>query len=368
MHHHQGTSHALTSLARVFSTCETTLERIPVFAIGLLAAFVAILKSGLALQLPYVWSSDSWPEPTSANEPLSYGFRAIGYLLDLKTESAFHVVSLIAVVCAVLLIAWAISSEVSGNAARWAAVLFLSGPWVWVLIGEVGRVDAITLAGAALLGVKGRSLPWAIAGTALMLLGNPEQAVVATCALLLISFVPALRAWRRGSLAAVLLAFVTWAALWTWARSLGVSGRGDLLIPNLKDSLELFFQNLPLVLYSGFGMLAIVVVWAIADNSGRARALVIFSALVIPITVTMITLDQSRVLVAIATAPLAVLTIRYAPDIYEAARRIVHFPITLLVAATLFLPAIEVVYPGDIRNPWEFYYSLLVSWGDRLLW
>jgi hypothetical protein len=359
---------AITVLASTASTCEGFLVRLPIFVVGILAALLGFLKSGLFLQEPRMWNSDSWPQPTAGGEPLSYGFRAVGFFLDLQSYADYHLLSLIVVTCAVVFIAWAIQSELSGNSARWAAVIFTSGPWAWVLIGELGRVDALMLAGAAVLGIKGRSLSWALIGIFLMLLGNPEQAVVATTSLALLSLTPAMQAWRRGSLFSMFVAVFTWAGLWIWARNLGVSGRGDLLIPNLKDSLELFFLNLPLVLYSGFGLMALLVMWAIADSFRSARVLVVLAALVIPITVTMVTLDQTRVLVAVSTASLAALTIRYSPEIYDYVKHLLRYPLTLLVLFVVLLPAIEVVYPGKIRTPWEFYYSYLVSWGDRFIW
>jgi len=227
----------------------------------------------------------------------------------------------------------------------------------------MGRPDGFTLTGALLLGLLGRSTFWGVVGAALMIAGNPEQAVIGAALLLGLTFLPHLASWRRSAAIALSLAITSYIALATYARSVGVGSRVQYLPELIGNSVYGFSANLSLGLYAGYAVLWLalaVFAWQIRT----AQVLWVFLLMVIiPVIITAATLDQTRVFVGITTSGIAAILVGTAPSIEKCLQRISRrFVVLIALATALFLPAFEVSSDHVVRPPLAWLYSNLISW------
>lgn len=336
---------------------EAFLTTRSVLVLGVLAGMIAIVKSGVVVGTGtiHIWSLDSWPYPAHVYPPLTYGFRAIAKLVGTESAVGYNLIALVVFLLVLFALPLIITRAIPGDAARWAVIVLMSGPAIWILAGGFGRTDTLVILGAVLLGTFGKRLPWAAVATVIAILGNPEQTVVFSLGLLIVSAAPAFRPWARGALLSLIVSTVAWVGLTAWSHSLGVESRADWLSQLWRQSLQWFFIQAPLELYAAFGLSAAVLAWAILDQRRWSMLAVISGGLLLPLALTASTLDQTRVLVACSMAVTAAAFSVYAPTVYALLGTRTRFPLAITAIVALTLPAIEIT-ANVIRVPWAFYY------------
>ena len=152
-------------------------------------------------------------------------------------------------------------------------------------------------------------------------------------------------------------------------RSAGVKGRLEFLPELLSASFYPFAANLPLTLYASFGATWLIIGWVFLHISLKSRILLLIGLLVIPLLVTMITVDQTRVTVGVTTLSVMVLLREFLPRIVSQLKSRNFVPILGTgVAIVLFLPIIEIWgTSGHTRTPYLWIFTSIVPQIKSLL-
>jgi len=329
--------------------------------VGFLVAGLAVAKSGITGSQADVWSLSSWPAPVDMYPPLTYGMRSLAYLAGTESAAGYSVIGLLLIPLTVGVVIFLAGRELEGIYARWFVIMVLSGPLVWVLSGRLAHSDAFVLIGGALMGIAGRRLIFGLLGTFLAVLGSPEQAIVMSLALTIVSLVPRYRAWLRTATLSLGMSVFAWGILTVWATSLSIPTRASVLPSLIRRSLEIFLNQLPLTLYSGFGALIFVILWAVLCETRTRTAMLLMGAVLVPLGATAVTTDQTRVLVITSSAVVLALSVAHTKSIVDWLQSRLKYPLSVAFMFTLFLPALEVT-GRTIRVPWVNYYTYLQAY------
>jgi len=337
------------------------LTRLSLLTVALLVVVVSVLKRGIDLGAPgfgEVFSLQSWPEPVNQYPYSSYGVRIIAWVLQVEDVTSYLLIGVVLSTGFAALVTWRVSKHFSGRSARFALLILLGGPAVWVLSGRFVHTDAFALAGAVLFVLSGRRMRWALVAAVLALLGAPEQAIVIFLGAYLLSLTTAFRDYRRNAAAGLALVAVGQVVLWIWASQVGVESRVSLLPDLVRRSIEIGLSNFPLTLYSGYGVGILVLSWTTLSANRREIPLVLAASLLIPLGVTLVTGDQTRVLVIASLATISMSLAVYGKLILASLD--LHSRWGLGAAAVLIalLPAVE-VQGWNVTSPWVTYFSLV---------
>ena len=352
---------ALTRLAHLLELIDRRLTRLSLLTVALLVVVVSVLKRGIDLGAPgfgEVFSLQSWPEPVNQYPYSSYGVRIIAWVLQVEDVTSYLLIGVVLSTGFAALVTWRVSKHFSGRSARFALLILLGGPTVWVLSGRFVHTDAFALAGAVLFVLSGRRMRWALVAAVLALLGAPEQAIVIFLGAYLLSLTTAFRDYRRNAAAGLALVAVGQVVLWIWASQVGVESRVSLLPDLVRRSIEIGLSNFPLTLYSGYGVGILVLSWTTLSANRREIPLVLAASLLIPLGVTLVTGDQTRVLVIASLATISMSLAVYGKLILASLD--LHSRWGLGAAAVLIalLPAVE-VQGWNVTSPWVTYFSLV---------
>jgi hypothetical protein len=329
---------------------------------------LALFRSGLRFDL--IPSIDAelanFPEPSGTLISTSYGLRTFFWITGVRADAQVQQASLLftLVVLAASLVFISFISD--GIRRRILLAIWLLGPVATVFFGNVGRNDALLLAGSLLIAViadRGLRPTWVLCGVLLMSLANPEQALVATIILLLVSFSSKLRSltpYAMWSLGGALTYFLT---VSVWAGLNGTSTRTELLSDFWRSGISFFGNNLPLVIFSGYGVLWLVVgAWILGSTRSRDIGLLSIALIVIPVITTAITADQTRVWVGVTTLAITALVLSSLSKEFLAHWITGHEArLTYGLAFLLLIPAVEVTHLGSPRVPWEWVFGYAQS-------
>lgn len=216
-------------------------------------------------------------------------------------------------------------------------LVLLSSSAMNALTGSIGIYDPVTFAGGILLVLGPR--PWARgAGVLLLCLGNPEQAIVASVCLLVISLHPLAVQWRRTALMATGFSAVAWAAMQAWLMSSGAGSRVAVLPYLLGRSIETTMSSPPVILWSWLGCGWLIVLVLVTGTAGRARWALVISLLALPGSVTMITVDGARVF-GLVVLPAFLVAAGLCWRQFAEQQRVRQVAIGVLIALLILLPA-----------------------------
>ncbi len=340
---------------------EGTLRRAPWWLFAVTAVAVALLKSGVSI----IWSSPdslSWfPVPTDSASALSYGTRTVARVLGWEFPSTNVVITAVGTVAVIVLICWWLRPSRFGVDGRLLLLIILLGPIGAIVFSYIGGHDVWMIGGGVLLGLRGARYRWAVVGTVVMVLGNPEQTVVATFVLALASLTPWLASRLRQSILALCVALMAFGFLSMYAQVSGVTGRTGYLTTYLGNSLYNFGANLPLSLFAALGISWIMLGWLMVRSNWKARVILGLAVVAIPLAVTAVTLDQTRVFVGVSTATVvALLTVAVPRMRAEAAGR--GFPNAVFGTAlvAMFLPSLVVTFTGTTVVPHAWFFVWVV--------
>ena len=284
------------------------------------------------------------------------------FLTGQDGDLAFGVVGFVLVLFSIVFITFLASRSFEPTVARIFLALVIVGPIGMILINRIGRNDVFVILGAVIFALHGRRFFLLLIGLMLMLLGNPEQTVVAMSILLLISMMPQLRQWRMKAFAGLAVALVVFAPLWLLARSVGVKSRIEFLQEYLSNSFYAFAANLPLSLYAAFGAVWLILGWLFIKSSMRNRVWLLLALVVVPVMVTMITVDQTRVFIGVTTAAVVVLLKEYLPELVQQVADLNFRPILAgSFIIVLFLPVIDIWgSSGHASTPYLWFFTSIV--------
>lgn len=310
----------------------------------------------------------SFPTPQPTASALSFGTRTVAKVLGWEFPDSYVVITAFVAVLLLVVLGVVLRPGSFGVDGWLLAVLIVLGPIGQVLFTHIGGHDAWVILGGLVLGLLGARWWWALAGSVLMVLGNPEQALLATLCLLVLTWTPWLRARRASSMLAFGLCLAFFAALALFARLSGVPDRSGYLTTYLGNSIYNFGANLPLSLYAALGIVWIVLGWLLVRSTWRSRGLLLAGVLVLPLLFTAITMDQTRVFVGISTAGVvALLTVAVPRMRAEAESRGFGNVVFWTGLTGVFLPAVVLTFTGTVIVPHAWFFVWVVPGLKSLL-
>ena len=338
------------------------LNSIPIWFYTVLVTVTIIVKSGLSFAALNIDTFQNFPYPPDHWSALSYGMRLLVYGTGQKETLTFGVVGFLLTIVVIVLIAYSGWRSVDAVAGRLIILLAIVSPIGMVLFNRLGQNDVFMILGATVIAFFGPKIIPFLVGLLLMFLGNPEQTIVALVTVLVLSFIPELRAWRRLAIAGILVGISAFIVLSVFARSVGSRTRIEYLPDYLSNSFYAFAANLPLSFYAFFGAFWLVLAGIILHFSRNSRIFLISGLIVIPIFVTMITVDQTRVFVGVTTLSVFILLKTYVPELkkyFDARGFEPLLGATFLVV--VFLPIIDIWgTSGHARTPYLWFFQYVV--------
>lgn len=353
-----GGSMAVSSLA---TRWDIRLRTLPWWVFFVLVVIIGLLKTGVSVirSAPEPLASFPVPQPTAS--ALSYGSRTAAKVLGWEFPDSYVLITTVVTVMAVVVLGFILRPGRLGVDGRLLALVIVLGPIGQVLFTHIGGHDAWVLLGGLVLGLLGARIWWSLAGAILMVLGNPEQALLATACLLALTWTPWMRARRVSSLAAFASAFLLFLVLSGYAFVSGVPNRSGYLTMYLGSSLYNFGANLPLSFYAALGIVWVVLVWALMRVTWSSRVILVASLVLVPLLFTAITMDQTRVFVGISCAAVAAFLIEAVPRMrVEAEDRGFRNTVFWTGLAAIFLPTVVVTFTGTVIVPHAWFFTWVV--------
>lgn len=325
--------------------------RIPYWLFALICVIAVTLKAGVAAQVGEVRQAvESFPIPNAGLNGLSLGMRGLARLTGAYEAGSFFVLGL-ALTC-VAFAFLALTARVSGGSYRLKAALLILGPLGVLLLGNIGRHDALLVIGAAIIIMGHRQVLWSVLGTLVMVAANPEQTPIAAMAMVALTMTDRFRSLRRTAVIALATSTLAAGLLYVWSLTTpGGTTRADYIGFYFHPSLGNFIINAPLVIYSALGVLWLLWLGAVLWSSWRDR-LFLMIAVSIPLIATAVTLDQTRVAVCVSSLVALCLAVHG----ISAADELLKWcgcgrPHLILGALAILAPSLEVTFAGHPRAP-----------------
>jgi hypothetical protein len=290
----------MTPPPRLLERSQGWLERLPLAAFAGIALALGIIKTGIRLDPLPGSDAQFFPQPPNSFSATAFGLRGLVWLLTPNSSLGFVIMGLVVVAVVIAVSTATFHRLLTNEASRILLLVLLVGPIGGTLYTTIGQNDSLLILGSLIVAVSGKKITVSALGLAIMILANPEQTVVAWSVLLIMSFTPILREWRRYASYGLIVAFAGFLAISVGVRAAGAGDKTQFLDDFLLQSVHNFASNLPLSLYALFGFswpLVLVLVY----TQGARTALVGALALVPAIVVTAVTVDQTRVLVGVTT-------------------------------------------------------------------
>lgn len=342
---------------QLFGQIETFLLSIPRFLWIVALPVISVIHGGYELSMPYngvANLTETFPVPVNTSEGCSYGIRTIAWLLHINEPDSFTRMCVL-ITCATLWIMGVLVFRVlPKRSAIVVSVLLALGPVGETLFGAIGRSDVLLLLGALVLGVVGRNiLIGAVAGI-IMFAGNPEQAAAASIAFMFVALALRLPGMVRAGASAFVVSVFLYGGMLIWFEHQGYKSRVDSLGPNIRQSLSFFLQAAPMSFYAAFGLAMVFVVITSTVLWWRRALLLVVGIVIIPMIFTAITLDQTRITVALSCAGIAAVLVWSVPKCLKALDGFgFSSGLAVLTIVALLLPSIAVSYPGEIILPYK---------------
>jgi len=231
----------------------------------------------------------------------SFGQAAVASLLGVTTTTQWVGLHILLITTALGTAFWFVWR--AGPETRSILILALASATATAsLFASIGKYDVITYLGAVVFALA-KTAPVSIVGAIIMASGNPEQAVVAAVAVLVLSFATEFRSLRARALVAVMVTAVIWAIVQIWFASSGMGvGRIQLLPEYLAGSLARVIASPGNEIWSWLNSGWLLVVLALFAVSRLSRKWLIAALILLPGLVTVITADGARVFGSVVLA------------------------------------------------------------------
>ncbi len=231
----------------------------------------------------------------------SFGQAAVASLLGVSTTTqwvALHGLLILAGLGVAFWLIWR-----TGRETRSFLVLALAAATATAsLLVSIGKYDVITFLGAVIFALA-RTTPVAIFGVAVMASGNPEQAIVASVAVLALSGAVEFRHLRARAVIAVCVTGITWGIVQLWFALSGVGvGRLELVPVFLAESLARVITSPGNEIWSWLNAGWLLAVIALFAATRLSRKWLVVALFVLPGLVTIITADGARVFGSVVLA------------------------------------------------------------------
>lgn len=251
--------------------------------------------------------------------------------------------------------------KIAGSEFKKVSLFFFSFPFLTTPLYYLGHYDLITISGALLAGLT-KSKKIVVLGALVAIGSNPEQAIMTSICVVIFSlgtkssfhqFIA--KIWLVLSLSGYLL-------LKLFIGTSNDGNRINIIIGQLKDVIPDSLGRLNLIAFSVFGLGWMFIYLAHKVMKDFPRRLFVFlGSVVLPISLSILILDRTRVGVAVGALPL-VLFIKFIFD-FEPAKNVLINKINYeyLIIAFILVPTIFIDTDGSVRLPYlELIHKFLV--------
>jgi len=268
----------------------------------LLLVVLLLVKNGLDIELRNIQEA-YLPGSLLFPDPAGYYSASFGQVLFANafqlTNTTMWIAAHIALTLIVIGMAlWLINRNFSADRSFMLLILAATTSMATVMI-SIGKYDIFTFAGGLLL-ILARS-NWAVVlGALLLASGNPEQAILASLSLLVLSRSDVFGKYRTRSVIALSVSILAWISVQIWFWSAGLStGRLALVSEYLGESLSNLLTAPLQEIWSWLGVGWVIVLAALILMKGKERIILAVALIAIPAAATVITADGARVFGAI---------------------------------------------------------------------
>lgn len=229
----------------------------------------------------------------------SYGQVVIAAVLGITTTTQWVILHVILIAVALTTGFWLVGRR-DAHSRSFLILALAAATATSSLFVSIGKYDVITYLGSVILALS-RSLPAATLGALVMASGNPEQSILASVALLVLSFAGEFRDLRRRAAAAIVATTLTWLMVQVWfiVSDMGV-GRLQLLPEYFAESITVVIANPADSAWGWLGAGWLFVLVGIIAISARSRKWVVASLVAVPALAAAVTADGPRVFGAVS--------------------------------------------------------------------
>ncbi len=306
--------------------------------------------------LAYVKTAKSFPDYVDGFMTTSLLHPLFGGMLGLSSRIAW-MAGFLVVGVVVYAILWRTLGSKS-DSGRTAFLLLLFSQIGTSMLIQVGTYDTLLIFGTVLV-VASRSWLLQLAGVMVMVGANVELAVASLVCLALVSSVAETTIRPRRILLLGAGSALVWTAYayWLFGSKMISDGRTGFFFDQLKSSVILNTRTIPLMIFSFYGICWLPVLAIIRHVTRPGQRFVLIAALIlIPASLTFLTLDGTRVFVSLSAASLIAVMLAYKDELAE--RFPAYFQPKAVVLAALLIPSVW-SFLGDIRAPYGYLYELI---------
>lgn len=266
-------------------------------------ALVLVIKVGFDIELrniqeAYLPGSLKFPAP-AGYVSASFGQVVFAWIFGLENTTTWVATHFLLTALAMTLIVVLVSRNNQVPRAYLILVVVAATSTSTVLL-SLGKYDVFTFMGAALL-ILARTNWIAALGAMIMASGNPEQAILGSLALILLTFIEPFRRYRSRAVFSLAFSVSAWIVVQIWFLSSGIDlGRLALVPVFLGESLSNFAVSPLGEIWSWLGAGWFIAIPALILIETKSRWLLLISLILIPGIATLVTADGARVFGAIS--------------------------------------------------------------------
>lgn len=270
---------------------------------ALLIAFTLIIKLGIDIELrnvqeAYLPGSLLFPQPAGYySASIAQVLYSRLFALDTPTTwiSGHLFITAVALTVAVFL---AVRSRMASPA--YTLLILATATSTGAILLSIGKYDVFTFLGGVIL-VLARHNWMAVFGAVLMASAHPEEAILASLALFVLSHIHDLRYLRARAAYSILASTAIWVIVQLWFLSAGLDmGRISLITEFLGESLGNLIVDPIGEVWGWLGIGWLITIASIVLIDKKHRWVIITSLILIPALATIITADGARVFAGIS--------------------------------------------------------------------
>lgn len=327
------------------------------FGVSLLLLLWTILRNGIRIQGPGelgLKAAEAFPK-ASYYVSESFGPLLIAKLFGLDTafkwSTVYLVSTLLLIFCAYF---WSIKHF---NSVGLVVILFFSvSPYSINLLNQIGHYDLFTISGWLIyfyaLQKKKRTLN--IIGLLVAISGNPEQALLSTVSLYILSTIEGDEVTKKKFRNDLVIALCLFILIQFWLIYFGAGGRVLLVVLYFVKSTSYFLINFPNSVTSLYGIFWLPIIYYIFTLNFKTHKIkAVLSLILIPMIATALAVDGTRIFSCISLPMLLFLI--YSKK-YEAILRIVSskkISLNLIISFCIFFPFTYILV-GYSYEPYSF--------------
>jgi hypothetical protein len=267
------------------------------FQVASLAAFF-LIKNGFNaevgnIQDAYLPASQALPKPTGYFSA-SLGNLILAKIFKINSVESWIILHLIILIITFAIILWIVYRSTQTDQSILILMIFSLTSFS-TLPGSIGKYDVITFFGGVLL-VLSTKTSTSVLAISIMALGNPEQAILASVCLFVLSLNKVFDFCKSKAKLSMSVSILIYLVIQGWMLSNSMVSNRITLIPYYLNLSISNFVNSPLnTLWFWMGIGWITILTVIFYFDGKERMKILGSLILIPATATILTVDGARV-------------------------------------------------------------------------